>query len=524
MKKIKYLLAITFIFTLGIINVNAETGKTPGTIQTKEELLYYIYYYGGTATITDNTIKLTKNLELNQDITFNNNEALTLDLNGNGIYLGNNKIFILGASKNIKITDTSKKDTDYIKSESNFTIYNASKSGTITIENTRIIGGGTKPAVYSYEDSKTNIIDSTIQGEKTVISTLKNSQVNITNSNVKIGNTSGETGIENTNGKVNITNSKITIIDASTNGIGIHSNTQNAVTTITNSTVTANKNAIFNEKGTLIINSGTFTSNSQHAVRTTENTTINGGTFISNTMAGLQILENANNIVLNEGIFKTNSNTIGGIAIPQQNNIDTYISKTSTINNKETITKNGLTFTKEQNVIIVSTPKTKSLSTKTYTYNNKVRTPEVKIINNLGRTLIKDKDYKLNYQQGRKNVGTYYTEIIYLNNYKNLNNEKLYFTINPKSTYITSLKKGKKNITLKIKKQKSQTTGYQITYSQNKNFKNSKTIKLKNTKNKKTIKKLKSKKRYYIKVRTYKITQGKTYYSTWSKTKSIVVK
>ena len=73
MKKIKYLLAIAFIFTLGIINVNAETGKTPETIQTKEELLYYIYYYGGTATITDNTIKLTKNLELNQDITFNNN-------------------------------------------------------------------------------------------------------------------------------------------------------------------------------------------------------------------------------------------------------------------------------------------------------------------------------------------------------------------------------------------------------------------------------------------------------------------
>ena len=241
-------------------------------------------------------------------------------------------------------------------------------------------------------------------------------------------------------------------------------------------------------------------------------------------MAGLQILETANNIVLNEGIFKTKSNTIGGIAIPQQNNIDTYISKTSIINNKETITKNGLTFTKEQNVIIVSTPKTKSLSTKTYTYNNKVRTPEVKIINNLGKTLIKDKDYKLNYQKGRKNVGTYYVEIIYINNYKNLNKEKLYFTINPKTTYITNLQKGKKSITLKIKKQAIQTTVYQITYSQNKNFKNSKTIKIKNTKTKTTIKKLKSNKRYYIKVRTYKTIQGKTYYSTWSKTKSIVVK
>ena len=524
MKKIKYLLALTLVFTLGIINVNAETGKTPETIKTKEELLYYIYYYGGEATITGNTIKLTKGLELNQDITFNNNEALTLDLNGNGIYLGNNKIFILGASKNIKITDTSKTDNDYIKSDSNFTIYNASKLGTITIENTKILSGGTKPAVYSYEDSKTNIIDSTIQGEKTVISVLKNSQVNITNSNVKIGNTSGETGIENTNGKVNITNSKITIIDASTNGIGIHSNTQNAVTTITNSTVTANKNAISNEKGTLIINSGTFTSNTQHAVRTTENTTINGGTFISNTMAGLQILGDANNIVINEGIFKTNSNTIGGLAIPQEKNIDTYIGKTSTINNKETITKNGLTFTKEKNITIVSTPKTKSLSTKTYTYNNKVRTPEVKIINNLGRTLAKDKDYKLNYQQGRKNVGTYYVEITYINDYKNINKEKLYFTINPKSTNITSLTKGKKSITIKIKKQQTQTTGYQIMYSQNKNFKNSKTTKISNKTTKKTIKNLKAKKKYYTKVRTYKVINGKTYYSDWSKVKQVKTK
>ncbi len=524
MKKIKYLLiGLTLFLTIGIANVNAETGKTPETITTKEKLLYYIYYYGGEAIITGNTIKLTKNLELNQDITFNNKENITLDLNGNGIYLGNNKIMILGASRNIKITDTSNTDNDYIKSASNFTIYNASNAGTITIENTKIIAGGSLPAIYSYTESKTNIINTTIQGEKDVVLALKNSQVNITNSNITIGNTNGDKGITNTNGKVNITNSNITITDSSSNGIGIYNNEDNSNTTITNSIVKAKKNAIYNEKGTLIVNNGTFTSN-EHALRTSQNTTINGGTFISNTMAGIQILGSGNNIVLNEGTMKTNSQTIGGLAIPQGKNISSYLTKNSIINNNETTSSNGLTYTKEKEIIIVSTPKTKTLNTKTYTYNNQTKTPTVKITNNLGRTLTQNIDYKLNYQPKRKNVGTYYVEIVYIGKYKNLNKEKLYFTINPKSTYITNLTKGKKSITLKIKKQAIQTTGYQIIYSQNKNFKNSKTVNIKNTNTKKTIKNLKSNKRYYIKVRTYKTIYGKMYYSTWSQAKSIIVK
>ena len=100
----------------------------------------------------------------------------------------------------------------------------------------------------------------------------------------------------------------------------------------------------------------------------------------------------------------------------------------------------------------------------------------------------------------------------------------MYFTINPKSTNITSLTKGKKSITIKIKKQQTQTTGYQIMYSQNKNFKNSKTTKINNKTTKKTIKNLKAKKKYYAKVRTYKVINGKTYYSDWSKVKQVKTK
>ena len=64
----------------------------------------------------------------------------------------------------------------------------------------------------------------------------------------------------------------------------------------------------------------------------------------------------------------------------------------------------------------------------------------------------------------------------------------------------------KKGFTVKYKKQATQTTGYQIQYATDKNFKkNKKTVTVK--KNKTTsvkVKKLKAKKKYYVRVRTYK--------------------
>ena len=39
-----------------------------------------------------------------------------------------------------------------------------------------------------------------------------------------------------------------------------------------------------------------------------------------------------------------------------------------------------------------------------------------------------------------------------------------------------------------------------------------------------TIKKLKSKKKYYVRMRTYKVVNGKKVYSAWSKAKSVKVK
>jgi hypothetical protein len=95
-------------------------------------------------------------------------------------------------------------------------------------------------------------------------------------------------------------------------------------------------------------------------------------------------------------------------------------------------------------------------------------------------------------------------------------------------TKITSLKKGKKKITVKWKKKK-QITGYQIQYSTDKKFKkNRKTVTVKAKKTSRTITKLKSKKKYYVRIRTYKTVKsnGKTKksYSGWSAVKSVKTK
>ena len=95
----------------------------------------------------------------------------------------------------------------------------------------------------------------------------------------------------------------------------------------------------------------------------------------------------------------------------------------------------------------------------------------------------------------------------------------------PKGTSIAKLKKGKKSFTVKWKKQKSQTRGYEIQYSLKKNFKGKKTVKIKKNKiTSKKIGKLKKKKTYYVRVRTFGKANGKTYYSAWSKVKKVKTK
>ena len=92
-----------------------------------------------------------------------------------------------------------------------------------------------------------------------------------------------------------------------------------------------------------------------------------------------------------------------------------------------------------------------------------------------------------------------------------------------KKPSISSLKKGKKKLTVYLKNY-SGLDGVQIQYSTSKKFTKKKTKTVATKKASKTIKKLKSKKKYYVRVRGYKIVNGKKVYSSWSKVKSIKVK
>lgn len=100
------------------------------------------------------------------------------------------------------------------------------------------------------------------------------------------------------------------------------------------------------------------------------------------------------------------------------------------------------------------------------------------------------------------------------------------FAASMPTTTITSIKAQNKAFTVKWKK-KSGITGYQIQYSTNSKFnkKNSKTIKIKQAKKiSKKITGLKSSKKYYVRVRTYKVVKKKISYSSWSKKKCVTIK
>ena len=206
-------------------------------------------------------------------------------------------------------------------------------------------------------------------------------------------------------------------------------------------------------------------------------------------------------------------------------------SKSTTIITKATISKNGSKITKCADCGIIKTkstiyyPKTISIAT-SYTYNGKVKTPSVTVKDSKGKK-ISSKYYTVTYSKGRKYVGKYTVTIKFKGNYSGT--VKKTFTIKPKSTSISRLTAGKKKFTVKWKKQSTQTTGYQIQYSTSSKFKSYKTVTVGSNKTaSKTISKLKAKKKYYVRVRTYKVVKvnGKNtkIYSSWSKAKAVTTK
>lgn len=172
-----------------------------------------------------------------------------------------------------------------------------------------------------------------------------------------------------------------------------------------------------------------------------------------------------------------------------------------------------------QSTTTIYYPKTITLSSALYTYDRKVKKPSVIVKGSDGK-VISSANYTVSYASGRKNVGTYKVSIKFKGNYSGTISKT--FKINPKTTSLSKLTPKSKGFTVKWKKQTEQVSGYQIQYSTSKSFssKATKTI-TKNSITSATYKGLKAKKKYYVRIRTYKIVSGTRYYSSWSSVKAV---
>lgn len=163
-----------------------------------------------------------------------------------------------------------------------------------------------------------------------------------------------------------------------------------------------------------------------------------------------------------------------------------------------------------------------SLSKTKYVYNAKVQKPSVVVKDSKGNKLSAS-NYTIAYSKGCKSVGIYKVTITLKGNY--IGKTTKFYNIIPKSTSISKVVAKSKGFFVTWKKQTTQTTGYQIQYSTSSKFSSAKTVSItKNTAVTKTITKLKGKKKYYVRMRTYKVAGGKKYYSSWSKAKYVIIK
>lgn len=176
---------------------------------------------------------------------------------------------------------------------------------------------------------------------------------------------------------------------------------------------------------------------------------------------------------------------------------------------------------------VIPYPKTVALSKTAFTYNGKTQKPTVTVTGSDGQK-IASSNYSVAYSSGQKNVGRYTVTITFKGNYSGT--IKKTYDIVPKGTSLSKLTAGKKSFSVKWKKQSSQTTGYEVQYSTDKNLKKGvKRVSItKNATVSKSITKLKAKTKYYVRIRTYKTVKvsGKSVklYSSWSKAKSVKTK
>ncbi len=167
------------------------------------------------------------------------------------------------------------------------------------------------------------------------------------------------------------------------------------------------------------------------------------------------------------------------------------------------------------------------LDKNTFTWNSSAYyfAPTVKRVELDSSTLSHDTDYIIG-TTAKSNVGKGYVTCYGRNQYAG--KKMRTFKVIPKKTSVKKVTSpAKKKIKVRWYKRaekmsKSHITGYQVKIARNKKFtKEVKSFKVKGyKKTSKVIRVKKSHKRYYVKVRTYRVVNGTKYWSKWSKTKS----
>ena len=146
-------------------------------------------------------------------------------------------------------------------------------------------------------------------------------------------------------------------------------------------------------------------------------------------------------------------------------------------------------------------------------YTGKAIKPELTVTLK-GKALTPNTDYKVSFKYN-KNIGKASVKITGTGIYSGKKTAS--FKILPKKVSLSSLTAGKKSLTVKWKAGAG-IDGYQIEYSLNKDFRNSKKVTVKGKKTTEyEIKKLWGLRTYYVRIRAYKQVLLKTYYSEWSK-------
>lgn len=181
----------------------------------------------------------------------------------------------------------------------------------------------------------------------------------------------------------------------------------------------------------------------------------------------------------------------------------------------------NITVSKEEQPVFDLSDAVVTIPFKSYTYTGKAIKPMPEVFFE-GQTLEMGTDYTVAYSKNTK-IGQAVIVVTGKGAYSGVTT--LSFKIIPKKVSISSAKSlAKKSVTVRWKKV-SQAAGYQVQWCRSSKFSTVKSAKVKGASNTvKKIKKLSSKKKYYVRVRAYKVVDGTTYYGKWSAVKKVTVK